>query len=399
MTISRSRISVVVPTLNEELHIGTMLTSLWQQNRPPDEIIVVDGGSTDATRDIASDLGAHVIHLPGVKEWPSMNHGVERSTGDIILFTGADVSFPPRVLSNIEKSFDRDPGLVGIGGPGIPVDPPALLGLEYSVYNAIRYLAARLPGSWKRFSTSTNCLAVRRVTFDRVGHFADGWNADGRMGRALMGEGRVRFFFLGVRARISSRRLDAMGFLAFNRHFLYTLENFLPNLRDWGPVQRSRILGAATHSNMRIKEGKQRTERPLSRTQRLRRRMLAPAFLSLVVAVALGTWAVSSTWEGQFASQRPRKGPVKHGTACAALEEAFAAANTRDPEALVGAIADAETRAFDALESTGTGFGKPEKVALRLGAITDGGGIPDDRLKSVRLQLSEIDDFCGSRNA
>ena len=57
------RLSVVIPALNEERHLGQLLSDLQRQSRRPDEIIVVDAGSTDATVDIAKrSQGVVVLH-------------------------------------------------------------------------------------------------------------------------------------------------------------------------------------------------------------------------------------------------------------------------------------------------------------------------------------------------
>ena len=56
------RLSVVIPALNEERHLGQLLSDLQRQSRRPGEIIVVDAGSTDATVDIAKRSNAVVLH-------------------------------------------------------------------------------------------------------------------------------------------------------------------------------------------------------------------------------------------------------------------------------------------------------------------------------------------------
>ena len=75
------RISVIVPTLNEEANIGPLLESLKTQHCPPYEVIVVDGGSTDATIAIAETYGARVEVRPGLKEFPSRALGARMATG------------------------------------------------------------------------------------------------------------------------------------------------------------------------------------------------------------------------------------------------------------------------------------------------------------------------------
>ena len=56
--------SVVIRTLNEEEHLGRLLTGIEQQETQPDEVIVVDSGSEDSTLSIAKAFGARVLHIP-----------------------------------------------------------------------------------------------------------------------------------------------------------------------------------------------------------------------------------------------------------------------------------------------------------------------------------------------
>lgn len=96
-------ISIIIPTYNEEKRIKACIESSKRLN--PFEIIVVDGGSTDRTREIAKDTGAIVIQSPkgrGVQ----MNRGAAIAKGDILLFMHADT-----VIAN-ELNFLCHPELV-----------------------------------------------------------------------------------------------------------------------------------------------------------------------------------------------------------------------------------------------------------------------------------------------
>ena len=68
------RVSVVIPALNEERHLGQLLSDIQRQSRRPDEVIVVDAGSCDATVRIAKHSLATVLtasrpsHVAGTSE-------------------------------------------------------------------------------------------------------------------------------------------------------------------------------------------------------------------------------------------------------------------------------------------------------------------------------------------
>jgi glycosyltransferase involved in cell wall biosynthesis len=83
-------ISVVIPAYNAEKALPTCLHALRQQTLSPDEIIVVDDGSIDATAQIALQAGAVVISQPNQGPAAARNTGINASHGDLVLFTDSD---------------------------------------------------------------------------------------------------------------------------------------------------------------------------------------------------------------------------------------------------------------------------------------------------------------------
>jgi glycosyltransferase involved in cell wall biosynthesis len=246
-----SKVSVIVPTLNEAGYLGDLLSSLERQDYRDFETIVVDGGSSDRTLTIADAYGARTLVIPGGKEFPSRNAGAALACGQILLFTGADVVFPDNLLGEVVRKFQQ-PDVLAVAGPGIPADASPVLSLEFAIYNSLRWLFARLPRPLKAFSTSTNLLAVRKSTFEELGGFPpNDVNADGAFGRALCRHGRVVFCFSSVRAFQSSRRMRKMGAVKFNAHFAYVLENFFPFLSATGLMRRLKHESGQSHSVMR----------------------------------------------------------------------------------------------------------------------------------------------------
>ncbi|MDP3712995.1 MAG: glycosyltransferase [Mycobacteriales bacterium] len=85
--------TVVIRCLNEEEHIGRLLTGLSRQAVPPDQVVVVDSGSTDATLDIARRFDAEVHHIApeSFSFGRALNVGCRAATGDVLLFVSAHV--------------------------------------------------------------------------------------------------------------------------------------------------------------------------------------------------------------------------------------------------------------------------------------------------------------------
>lgn len=100
------RVSVIVPTLNEERYLPILLDSLKRQTLPVHEIIVADAGSTDGTVGLARAAGARLVEggHPGV----GRNNGVLAATGDWILFLDADVRLPEDALATAFSEMERE---------------------------------------------------------------------------------------------------------------------------------------------------------------------------------------------------------------------------------------------------------------------------------------------------
>jgi glycosyltransferase involved in cell wall biosynthesis len=113
-----SRISVVIPVLDDAGMLAICLAALADQTRPADEIIVVDNGSADDSVDVAARAGARVITESVRGIWPAAATGFDAATGDVIARLDAD-SVPSRTwLEQIEATFDTDPEITVVTGTG-----------------------------------------------------------------------------------------------------------------------------------------------------------------------------------------------------------------------------------------------------------------------------------------
>lgn len=104
------KISIVLPAKNESGAIGQTIEKLLKLGRV-DEIIVVNDGSTDATKEVAEQAGARVISHPYSKgNGAAIKTGARHAQGEIIIFMDADGQHDPtdipRFIEKIEQGYD-----------------------------------------------------------------------------------------------------------------------------------------------------------------------------------------------------------------------------------------------------------------------------------------------------
>lgn len=107
------RISVIVPSFNSGAFLRVALTSALDQDPPPHEVFVQDGGSTDDTLDILRSFGDRVVWVsaPDDGQSDALNRALARATGDIILWLNADDMLLPGSIAAASAAFASDVGL------------------------------------------------------------------------------------------------------------------------------------------------------------------------------------------------------------------------------------------------------------------------------------------------
>lgn len=108
--------SIVIPAYNAEKHLQACLDALLQQTIHPEEIIVVDDGSTDSTRTIAESFSL-VTLLTQKNQGPAKarNAGAKKARGDVVLFIDSDCIAEKNWLEEMLKPFE-DENVVGVQG-------------------------------------------------------------------------------------------------------------------------------------------------------------------------------------------------------------------------------------------------------------------------------------------
>lgn len=158
----RRSVSVVVRAYNEGRHIGRLLEGLDKQTLKPDEIIVVDSGSSDDTVAIAEAAGC-VIERISKREFSfgrALNRGCAAAKGDILLIASAHV-YPvyDTYVEHIVGAFDRDRVAIAYGRQ---------VGDERTKFSEARVMLKWFPAQniWDQrhpFSNNANAAILRRV--------------------------------------------------------------------------------------------------------------------------------------------------------------------------------------------------------------------------------------------
>jgi rSAM/selenodomain-associated transferase 2 len=192
----RPSISVVIPALDEEEGVGAAIRSVGEAA----EVIVVDGGSRDGTREVAAAEGARVLDSPPGRG-RQMAEGARAATGLWLVFLHADT----RLEAGWAEALARLPPDV-VGGAfrlAIDSDRRAFRVLELGVRARVRLWS--LP-------YGDQCLFVRREAYERIGGMPavpvmEDVAFVGRLRRA------GRLAFLPLRAFTSARRWERHGIL------------------------------------------------------------------------------------------------------------------------------------------------------------------------------------------
>jgi glycosyltransferase involved in cell wall biosynthesis len=241
-------ITVIVCAYNEARYLAACLHSILSQTRPPDEVLVINNASSDATAAVAAAIpGVRVIDEPNKGLVTARETARLAAGGDVLAYLDADCRAPLQWLERVEQRFRRHPALVAVTGPyrfydwdwtgrslirlyDVLVAPPTHVVVHYFCG-----LGAILYGG--NFAVSRDALA-RIGGFDRSIEFH---GEDTNLGRRLTPLGSVEI------ARecwiwTSARRYRAMG---KGKVFGLYVRNFWSEILRHQPADRS-------HQDVRI---------------------------------------------------------------------------------------------------------------------------------------------------
>lgn len=156
-------VSVIVPVLNGGAHLRRCLRALKRLSPAPDEVIVVDDGSSDGSGQVAAGLGARVVRLEETGgPARARNAGARLAGGDLLVFIDADVEVHANTLAEILLAFGRDPSLAGLFGSYD--DAPAAANFLSQYRNLLHHFVHQ-EGGEEASTFWSGCGAIRRPIF------------------------------------------------------------------------------------------------------------------------------------------------------------------------------------------------------------------------------------------
>ncbi len=217
-------ISVVVPVVNEAARVAACVAALRAGQAAADEracrvdIVVVDGGSDDATVEVATAAGARVVGSPVASRAAQMNLGARETTGDVLYFVHGDVLVPPTYAADIAAALARAP-LAPSGA--LPGARGAVGGyrarFDRRISPLLRFNEWMTRFAWPLCRGGDQTLFVPRALFDRLGGYDPAWTIMEEYDFLDRARRDVPYVVLPGDVVVSSRKYETNGWLRVQR--------------------------------------------------------------------------------------------------------------------------------------------------------------------------------------
>jgi glycosyltransferase involved in cell wall biosynthesis len=226
----RPLVSVVVPTLNAARFLADALDGVRAQTYDAWEVVLVDGGSTDGTLDVAARYDrVRVVRQRGTGLADAWNRGLEDARGELVAFLDGDDRWEPEKLERQVAVLDRDPAVDCVIArlrfalePGLPL--PSGFRLEL------------LDGD--HVAHAPSALLARRRVFERIGGFDTRWAITPDIDWfARLKDADVRVEVVPevlVHKRVHDTNLSTLGGTTMNRELVALLRESVARRRGAG---------------------------------------------------------------------------------------------------------------------------------------------------------------------
>jgi glycosyltransferase involved in cell wall biosynthesis len=258
-----SRISVIIPVFNGGQAFELCLEALDKITPRPDQIIVVDDGSTDRSASTAREMGFHVISTPGrTGSANARNMGVRHAIGEVLFFVDADCSVKPDVIGRVRSLIEKHPEIDAFVGSYD--DAPTAKNLLSQYKNLLHHFTHQMsaPDGYTFWGA---CGVIRREAFEQLGGFDRSYS-----------QASIEDIELGYRLKAAGKIIRMCPELQVTHH------------KPWRPLkllQTDLFLRAIPWGRLILKTGKMANSLNISRVARLRVALSGLIALCLVVAI------------------------------------------------------------------------------------------------------------------
>jgi cellulose synthase/poly-beta-1,6-N-acetylglucosamine synthase-like glycosyltransferase len=168
-------VSIIIPAFNEEMNLRKCLTAIQVQDfKGEKEVLLINDGSSDKTKEIASEYPITIIDLKdNVGKANALNVGIKEAKGDILIFSDSDSYMGSTAVSTILRYFEKHPHVDSVAGK-VLIDEGAK---EFNIFKIFQAIEYHIEQEISRYIQSRSCgvlvcpgplFAVRRSVIEKV---------------------------------------------------------------------------------------------------------------------------------------------------------------------------------------------------------------------------------------
>ncbi|HEX7392576.1 MAG TPA: glycosyltransferase family 2 protein [Thermoplasmata archaeon] len=219
--MSSGKVSVIIPTMNEEKSIGLVIDEVRKaMEGRPHEILVVDTNSKDRTREIATSKGAVVIDEPRRGYGRAYRTGFEKATGDVIATLDADLTYPaPEIPALVDLLASKD--LDFITTNRFAMMEKGAMGLKHRLGNWVLSATARVLFRIRIKDSQSGMWVFRRQILSGLSLESDGMALSEEIKVEAFKKARAIEVPITYRARVGDVKLNTWGDGIGNLKYLF----------------------------------------------------------------------------------------------------------------------------------------------------------------------------------
>src|SRR5271165_3851874 len=169
-----AKVTALIPTYNCERYICDAVDSVLAQTYPVHEVIVVDDGSTDNTREVLASYGNRIRYIPQVNAGPpaARNNGMAHATGDLIALLDSDDLWTPEKLGKQMNFLEQHPDCGLVYTDMKTFDETGIIEESVKISRNLTLPSGRIfPQLFAETLFQTSAVLIRKSCIDAVGGF------------------------------------------------------------------------------------------------------------------------------------------------------------------------------------------------------------------------------------